>query len=662
MPPLLVFKVLQIYRGQGSLHAAAPVVGPVEREKSSVMKQCARLQHRCDYNPRLSFRDDTPRIIERMQEVSIDGSVVWDPRSREEDSPIRPHGDNLPPFDTLTSDEEREKKAEFQNPGTYLVVVNPDSFSSLPEYSDSESPPKPWVRRQSLTRSNFGGSGDSDSEGYKDISQDPNIVILPKFEDCVRRSATHGGFKASKGSASPLSPQLTTKIKAEIPEADYDFSEPTSPLEVARRGGADARLLDHYRRVISPQLAQFLPSDSIKVEDTNRGDAFETQADSYPPLYHAMMALSAVSLAQREGSQSIDALQHYQETLPSLQAILKSASDMYSDGALFTHFFLLLYEIAAAERQSTNLWSPHLDHLNNIFLKRRAAGEFFSYDRIQWFVSVIDTYALLSGSEGGGGLTTQMIRESVASHPSSDSLSSLQESEDGDATFQLVLRLHRSVLLLALKLGHLATELRAESYNSAAMLSPGHIDIMNRQRRVHEIQVALRQVWATEVPNFIPAGWLNHPPSLPARVMAVFEHAFALHRACIIYSHTSMWSGQRAETLPDMGDEVGCCVSELLQLANAAVESPRLELRFIAFPLFMAGFASSSASQKMLVLELMTVLERDSIGRNNRSIRELLQAVYDRQKEMLMSVGHSLMVDWLDIKREMGLHIVNFGL
>jgi hypothetical protein len=31
-----------------------------------------------DYNPRISFRDDTPRVVERMQEVSTVGSTVWD--------------------------------------------------------------------------------------------------------------------------------------------------------------------------------------------------------------------------------------------------------------------------------------------------------------------------------------------------------------------------------------------------------------------------------------------------------------------------------------------------------------------------------------------------------------------------------------------------------
>lgn len=47
-------------------------------EGRPVCGQCSRLGHTCDYNPRLSFRDDTPRIVERMQDVTTAGSFIWD--------------------------------------------------------------------------------------------------------------------------------------------------------------------------------------------------------------------------------------------------------------------------------------------------------------------------------------------------------------------------------------------------------------------------------------------------------------------------------------------------------------------------------------------------------------------------------------------------------
>src|SRR2546423_943477 len=47
-------------------------------EERPACVQCTRLGHTCDYSPRLSFRDDTPRVVERMQDVSTLGSSVWD--------------------------------------------------------------------------------------------------------------------------------------------------------------------------------------------------------------------------------------------------------------------------------------------------------------------------------------------------------------------------------------------------------------------------------------------------------------------------------------------------------------------------------------------------------------------------------------------------------
>jgi hypothetical protein len=58
-----------------------------------------------------------------------------------------------------------------------------------------------------------------------------------------------------------------------------------------------------------------------------------------------MMAVSALSLARQEQGKSIDALQHYQQTLPFLQTSMRSHQDMSSDGVLLTHFLLLIYEV-----------------------------------------------------------------------------------------------------------------------------------------------------------------------------------------------------------------------------------------------------------------------------------------------------------------------------
>ena len=62
-------------------------------------------------------------------------------------------------------------------------------------------------------------------------------------------------------------------------------------------------------------------------------------------LYHALMAFSALSMSYKNGVPNLDALQHYQQALPSLQCSLRTEQDLTSDGVFLTHFILLLYEV-----------------------------------------------------------------------------------------------------------------------------------------------------------------------------------------------------------------------------------------------------------------------------------------------------------------------------
>lgn len=77
----------------------------------------------------------------------------------------------------------------------------------------------------------------------------------------------------------------------------------------------------------------------------------------------------------------------------------------------------------------------------------------------------------------------------------------------------------------------------------------------------------------------------------------------------------------------------------------------------------MAGVASSSSSQKMLALDLLSGIEgNESVGRNVTTTRHVLQIVFQRQTEGYMRKGHALDVDWMEIMIEQGLQMVNFGL
>lgn len=51
-------------------------------------------------------------------------------------------------------------------------------------------------------------------------------------------------------------------------------------------------------------------------------------------------------MKQGDGPQSLTALQHYQQAIPSLKERLNTSEDMLSDGAMLTHLMLLLYEVS----------------------------------------------------------------------------------------------------------------------------------------------------------------------------------------------------------------------------------------------------------------------------------------------------------------------------
>ena len=103
--------------------------------------------------------------------------------------------------------------------------------------------------------------------------------------------------------------------------------------------------------------------------------------------------------------------------------------------------------------------------------------------------------------------------------------------------------------------------------------------------------------------------------------------------------------------------------SAILNIASEVVTAGRFDLRFIVFPIFIAGVASNSPSQKMAALDLLSAIEgSEAVGRNVTTTRHVLQVVFQRQTDAYMTQGHALDVDWIDIMAEQGLQMVNFGL
>lgn len=130
----------------------------------------------------------------------------------------------------------------------------------------------------------------------------------------------------------------------------------------------------------------------------------------------------------------------------------------------------------------------------------------------------------------------------------------------------------------------------------------------------------------------------------------------------MLFSYTSLWNGQLLGPEGASNESIAHHTNNIFHIAETIVHSSQFDLRFIIFPLFIAGVSTSSAGQKMMAMDLICSMEKQGIGRNATTTRHLLQMVYQAQTEQLMTVGHSANVRWSDVMIQQWIQIVNFGL
>jgi hypothetical protein len=287
-------------------------------------------------------------------------------------------------------------------------------------------------------------------------------------------------------------------------------------------------------------------------------------------------------------------------------------------------------------------------------------GEIFPF--IVWWICNIDLDALFSGV-GSGEFVSSMLNHDIIPPPSFHLYplgldgSSVVYADEVEV-LPTILQLDYEVTILAMRLGLLAHEFRHDGTLGAMNAGQKEQAIRIRQSRTFELQEALRQLWVTQAVMMVN----QDADNLPSRPKQVYEHAATLYRACIIYSHASMWPGQRLETSPDYDTEIVVASNQILQLTRKALAEGRSNCRYLVFPVFIAGFVATDGAQRMSALDLLRSMEKNSIGQNTQATRKALAAVYEKQNEQFMNTGQSLEVDWMEVMVEKDLMVVNFGL
>lgn len=209
--------------------------------------------------------------------------------------------DLLPPFSALTNDEDREKKAEFRNPGSYHLVANPSSFADLDEYKDSRhdrnSPECTQVKGPGSEHSDQLSTDQTqctepNGDDCNDIqkSDDPDIVILKVFEDDTGKLGSP--MSAAMQGRSSRTPTLSLPPSAESAHGvDYfRFSYDNTPLmRMAHKDGRDHQLVYYYKNYVHRHLAQVHRDSlgtSLETGALSAPDVFERQAASFLPVRH----------------------------------------------------------------------------------------------------------------------------------------------------------------------------------------------------------------------------------------------------------------------------------------------------------------------------------------------------------------------------------------
>ena len=121
--------------------------------------------------------------------------------------------DTFPPFANLKHDDERERKAATQRPGTFFVVATPPAFASLPEYSRWQGSQPPSITRQPSLSLRSGSSPWIRDPGHPLQPQrcpDPNVTFISRFEDPVTLALTPLGTHELQPSPQNLALQRET--------------------------------------------------------------------------------------------------------------------------------------------------------------------------------------------------------------------------------------------------------------------------------------------------------------------------------------------------------------------------------------------------------------------------------------------------------------------
>ncbi|KAF4553915.1 Hypothetical protein D9617_5g067900 [Elsinoe fawcettii] len=611
----------------------------------------AELNKNCDWEQRWKFDDSTRSTQEKFSNVNTSGNAVWDPAAPRSagppDSPSISRRDSLPSFADLTTDEDRERKAEGRAPGTYNVIVNPNSFSKMPEYASSAD----QSRRTSIQSVQSSFSSQISDAGRLVLPNDPNTVVLTRFEDAAASLPSFlSGTSADRRQSLPGQFQ-SLDISTTSPERQM-----RAPAPIQSNPANDEQLIRHYEQFIAPRI---LPA-SPHIHQYGIQDPIVLESRKFLPLHHAICAITLLSLHYQGIARWEDALEREGIATRSLARSLRTEEDLNSDGVFYLHFLLLVYDICQPVNDH-NMWTQHMQQLRRIGTNRGSRRDANSdiYWQVLGFAVMLDIQAAFSGSDTralaaahAAGELMPIIPPPIPPMPPSSPIHRQEVEMMGPmVTFA------REIMLLTAQLSQLALRSREEPTDAVTRQQ----SLAAKQQAIGQFQTDLWAAWNQHYPPFLPRDDPRAGVMLSNRLRQLFETGYLFHCVNVICSSISMYPGQ-AFSNPSFSAEVARQCRHILALAQTVVQTGLWGRPPLVFAVFLAGVATPEAEIKTAAIHIIQEFERNAFNKNVRRAKDLLLTVCEEQRQRIIHGGRAEEVDWLQLAQARQMDMVDFGL
>ncbi|THW33638.1 hypothetical protein D6D22_09025 [Aureobasidium pullulans] len=439
--------------------------------------------------------------------------------------------------------------------------------------------------------------------------------------------------------------------KYELPESAGSQQTPSAPRDSEDQNTVTAAepMLNH-KALTLPHIATY----GLRYHDEELG-AFDeeaaifTHSKSFEPLRHAIRALSSLTSALRGQKPGlVEAFEHYD------RAVSTSVSHAHVEPSLLyhLHFVLLIFDVCCMGQdiRGPSMWSQHLGHLATLASCLRKDNSAKVPANLLWIVLNLDVQLCLAGNNDAGSCVRAYLADELF-------LPDLAELQDLRHDFECgtsilcaaVYDLATYICRKFAELSQLALKMRCEKKSGRGSAAARH-------RCIDKFYHILYIEWTFRYKHILNLTVSNCEVLMSTTLSTTLEYALLQYSTIIVYLHTSMYHDQHFPS-PRVGTRVAEHCTKILSVAS----KNRLDPHQCIFPLFLSGYASKHTLQKEQALELIKSTWATSLSSDSCRLVNLLQLIYAQQTAQAQTSA-TTGVDWINLSRQVGIHMVDLSL